>query len=54
MNAEEIAFVKLVGIKQNKDSVSLEYKNDVQNHIQTSHASAQFTLVETQSGLHLQ
>ena len=54
MNAEEIAFVKLVGIKQNKDNVSLEYKNDVQNHIQTIHASAPFTLAETQSGLHLQ
>ena len=35
-------------------SVSLDYKKDVQNHINTIHASAQFTLAETQSELHLQ
>ena len=54
MRAESIAFVKLVGIKQSGDSVSLAYKKDVENHINTIHASAQFTLAETQSGLHLQ
>jgi len=34
--------------------VTLEFKDDVENHIQSIHASAQFTLAETQSGLHLQ
>ncbi|MDQ7042375.1 MAG: YiiD C-terminal domain-containing protein [Sulfurimonas sp.] len=54
MKANEIPFVQLVGIEQSGDSVSLAYKKDVQNHINTIHASAQFTLAETQSGLHLQ
>ena len=54
MTARDIEFVKLVGIEQSGDSVSLAYKKDVQNHIETIHASAQFTLAETQSGLHLQ
>jgi len=54
MQADSIEFVKLVGIKQSGDSVSLAYKKDVQNHIESIHASAQFTLAETQSGLHLQ
>ncbi|MDF1883959.1 YiiD C-terminal domain-containing protein [Sulfurimonas sp. SAG-AH-194-C21] len=54
MKADEIPFVKLVGIEQSEASVSLAYKKDVQNHINTIHASAQFTLAETQSGLHLQ
>jgi len=54
MKATDIEFVKLVGIEQSEDSVSLAYKKDVQNHIETIHASAQFTLAETQSGLHLQ
>ena len=54
MRATDIAFVKLVGIKQSQNSVSLEYKKDVLNHIESIHASAQFTLAETQSGLHIQ
>ncbi|SFV61793.1 hypothetical protein MNB_SM-4-54 [hydrothermal vent metagenome] len=54
MKATDIAFVKLVGIEQNENELSLAYKKDVQNHINTIHASAQFTLAETQSGLHLQ
>jgi len=54
MKATDIAFVKLVGIKQDEKDVSLEYKDDVLNHIESIHASAQFTLAETQSGLHLQ
>ncbi len=54
MKATDIAFVKLVGIKQSEDELSLENKKDVHNHINTIHASAQFTLAETQSGLHLQ
>jgi len=54
MKATDIEFVKLVGIKQSENSVSLAYKKDVLNHIESIHASAQFTLAETQSGLHLQ
>ena len=54
MKATDIEFVKLVGIEQSGNSVSLAYKKDVQNHINTIHASAQFTLAETQSGLCLQ
>ena len=54
MKATDIEFVKLVGIKQSENSVSLEYKKDLLNHIESIHASAQFTLAETQSGLHLQ
>jgi len=54
MRATDIEFVKLVGIEQSQNSVSLAYKKDVLNHIESIHASAQFTLAETQSGLHLQ
>jgi acyl-coenzyme A thioesterase PaaI-like protein len=54
MRAQDIAFVKLVGIEQSENSVSLAYKKDLLNHIDSIHASAQFTLAETQSGLHLQ
>jgi hypothetical protein len=32
----------------------LDFKDNVLNHIKTIHASAQFTLAETQSGIHLQ
>jgi acyl-coenzyme A thioesterase PaaI-like protein len=32
----------------------LDFNKNVLNHIKTIHASAQFTLAETQSGLHLQ
>ena len=54
MRATDIEFVKLVGIEQSENSVSLEYKKDVLNHIESIHASAQFTLAETQSCLFLQ
>jgi len=54
MQATQIPFVKLLGIKEDNNRLSLEYKNDVINHIETIHASAQFTLAETQSGIHLQ
>ena len=54
MRATDIEFVKLIGIEQSQNSVSLAYKKDVLNHIESIHASAQFTLAETQSGLHLQ
>ena len=54
MQVTDIAFVKLIGIEQSGDKLSLAYKKDVQNHIQTIHASAQATLAETASGLYLQ
>ena len=54
MKAEEIPFVKHIGIKEEDSELSLDFKSDVLNHVKTIHASAQFTLAETQSGLHLQ
>lgn len=54
MNVTEIPFVKLLDIKQEAQTLSLAYKNDVLNHVNTIHASAQFTLAETDSGLYLQ
>ncbi|MEA1982665.1 MAG: DUF4442 domain-containing protein [Campylobacterota bacterium] len=54
MRATDMEFVKLVGIEQSGNDVSLAYKKDVQNHLESIHAAAQFTLAETQSGLHLQ
>jgi len=54
LKAIEIPFVKHIGIEEENSVVSLDFKEDVLNHIQTIHASAQFTLAETQSGLHLQ
>jgi acyl-coenzyme A thioesterase PaaI-like protein len=54
MKTTDIAFVKLTGIKQEEDNLSLEFNDNIQNHINTIHAGAQFTLAETQSGLYLQ
>jgi len=54
MKAIDIPFVELVGVKQSENELSLAYKKDVQNHLQTIHASAQFTLAETASGLCLE
>ena len=54
MKATEIPFVKHIGIEKENNELSLAFKEDVLNHIKTIHASAQFTLAETQSGLHLQ
>ena len=54
MQVQEIPFVKLLDIQQDNTTLFLEYKKNVLNHVQTIHASAQFTLAETQSGLYLQ
>lgn len=54
MRVTDIAFVKLVGIEQDGNELSLEYKDNIYNHVKSIHASAQFTLAETQSGLYLQ
>ena len=54
MKATDIPFVNHIGIKDENNELSLEFKENVLNHVETIHASAQFTLAETQSGLHLQ
>ena len=55
MNIVEIPFVKKVGINKTKnDELSLSFTPDSQNHLETMHASAQFTLAETASGEFLQ
>jgi len=54
LKATDIPFVKHIGIEEQNNELSLDFKNDVLNHIKTIHASAQFTLAETQSGIHLQ
>ena len=54
MKAIDIPFVSHIGIKDENNELSLDFKENVLNHIKTIHASAQFTLAETQSGMHLQ
>ena len=54
MKATDIPFVRHIGIEEQNGELSLDFKNDVLNHIETIHASAQFALAETQSGMHLQ
>jgi len=55
MNVIEIPFVHKVGIQRNTDGVlELPFDQSIQNHLQTIHASAQFTLAETASGEILQ
>jgi len=55
MDVTEIPFAKHIGIEKKEEStLKLEYTQLVQNHMQTIHASAQFALAETQSGLFLQ
>ena len=54
MQVTEIPFVKHIGIEQEESQLFLAPILDVENHIGTIHASAQFALAETQSGLFLQ
>jgi len=54
MNILKIPFVEFVGIKIVGNNLSLEFSNNLKNHIDTMHASAIFALAETQSGLYLQ
>ena len=55
MQVTDIPFAKHIGIKRKEEgTLKLEATDVVQNHIQTIHASAQFALAETQSGLYLQ
>ena len=55
MNVIEIPFVKKVGItKTTNNELKLAFCEDNHNHLETMHASAQFTLAETASGEFLQ
>ena len=54
LKATDIPFVKHIGIEEKSNELSLDFNKKVLNHINTIHASAQFTLAETQSGIHLQ
>ena len=55
MNVLEIPFVQKVGLRRNRDGyLTLPMDKSNENHIQTVHASAQFTLAETLSGEALQ
>ena len=55
MDVTEIPFVETVGIQRNTDGeLEMPFHTGVQNHLETIHASAQFTLAETASGEILQ
>lgn len=55
MDVTQIPFAKHIGIeKKDEGTLQLESSPSVLNHIETIHASAQFALAETQSGLYLQ
>ena len=54
MDTVSIPFVSHIGIQENNNNLSLDFKDNILNHIKTIHAAAQFTLAETQSGIHLQ
>ncbi|MHC4558824.1 MAG: YiiD C-terminal domain-containing protein [Planctomycetota bacterium] len=55
MDVTEIPFVEKVGvIRSTKGVLELPFNETIQNHLQTIHASAQFTLAETASGEILQ
>lgn len=49
-----LPFANYIGVKaRNQKELQLAPHKDVENHIGTVHAAAQFTLAETQSGLYL-
>ena len=55
MNVLKIPFVEKAGITKTADGqLELVFREDIQNHLNTIHASAQFTLAETASGEVLQ
>jgi acyl-coenzyme A thioesterase PaaI-like protein len=55
MDITQIPFTEKVGIKRNQDGqLLLDFEKSVQNHLQTIHASALFTLAESASGEMLQ
>lgn len=55
MDVIKIPFAETIGITRNSDEIlELPFSHAVQNHLQTIHAAAQFTLAETASGEILQ
>lgn len=55
MDVTKIPFVKKVGITHSSEGeLELPFTDDTHNHLETMHASAQFTLAETASGEYLQ
>jgi acyl-coenzyme A thioesterase PaaI-like protein len=54
IKATDIPFVKYIGMKEEKKTLSLDLKRSVCNHVETIHAAAQFALAETESGMRLQ
>jgi len=51
MNVTQIPFAKHIGISKNsKGQLVLAPRHELENHIKSIHASAQFTLAETKSG----
>jgi len=55
MDVTQIPFAKHIGLERKEEgTLKLEPTPMVQNHIQSIHASAQYALGETQTGLHLQ
>jgi len=55
MDVIKIPFAKHIGIERKEEgTLMLELTPTVQNHMNSIHASAQFALAETQSGLYLQ
>ena len=53
MDVSEIPFVKHLGIVEDENRVKMELHENIKNHLGTIHASAQFTLAETESGRYL-
>ena len=55
MDVALIPFAKHIGIEKKEEGIlKLQPADELQNHIQSIHAAAQFALAETQSGLYLQ
>ena len=54
MKVSDIPFADHIGIEADNDTLVLEPDSSLQNHLQTLHAGAQYTLAETQSGIYLQ
>ncbi len=50
---KNIEFIKHLGIKQEGNSLTLEPREELLNHLGSIHAGALFTLAESQSGLTL-
>ncbi len=50
---KNIEFIKHLGIKQEGNSLTLEPREELLNHLGAIHAGALFTLAESQSGLTL-